>query len=78
MALSLAQAAARELDQITGREVAEPALRASQTTWEAYRAAHCDYVGSTFGGGSGTGIAIRACRISLGRTRVDELKATLP
>jgi uncharacterized protein YecT (DUF1311 family) len=74
-ALEMAKASAAELDGITGRAVAVPALEASQAAWEAYRDAQCEYVGSTFGGGSGTGIAITSCRVDLGRGRVDELMA---
>jgi len=65
--------AARELDDVTGRVVAQPALEAAQTAWAAYRDAQCEVVGASFGGGSGTGIAITACRVDLGRARVDEL-----
>lgn len=41
--------------------------------WSAYRDKPCEYVGSMFGGGSGTGIAIRCCRIEYGRDHSDEL-----
>jgi uncharacterized protein YecT (DUF1311 family) len=74
-ALSFASASATDLDEVTGREVALPALEAGQAAWVAYRDAHCEFVGATFGGGSGTGIAIRGCRIDLGRARVTELMA---
>lgn len=69
-ALGFAQDSAKSLDETTGRPAAVPALEAGQTAWSAYRDAHCDFVGATFGGGSGTGVAIRACRIDLGRERV--------
>jgi uncharacterized protein YecT (DUF1311 family) len=72
-ALGFAMTSATDLDEITGREVAAPALEASQSAWVAYRDAHCEFAGATFGGGSGTGIAIGSCRIELGRTRVAEL-----
>lgn len=72
-ALGFAMTAARDLDGVTGRAVAVPALEAGQATWAAYRDAHCAFVGATFGGGSGTGIAIRSCRVELGRARVTEL-----
>lgn len=75
IALGFAMTSARDLDQITGRDVAAPALEAGQAAWSAYRDAHCDFVGSTYGGGSGTGIAIRSCRVTLGRARVTELMA---
>ena len=71
--LGFAKSAAKELDEITARTVAVPALEAGQAAWSAYRDAHCDYVGATFGGGSGTGIGIDSCRIELGRARAEEL-----
>ncbi len=70
---SLVLGSAQELDEVTGRVVAVPALEASQNAWVAYRDAQCEAVGASFGGGSGTGIAITACRVDLGRARVDEL-----
>ncbi|NSY38712.1 DUF1311 domain-containing protein [Leisingera sp. ANG59] len=72
-ALRFALDAAEELDNVTERVVAVPALEAGQKAWEAYREEHCAFVGATYGGGSGTGIAIRSCWTSLGRARVDEL-----
>lgn len=71
--LGFAKSAAEELDGITGRVVTVPALEAAQAAWSAYRDAQCDYVGATFGGGSGTGIAIDACKVELGRARATEL-----
>ncbi len=73
LALGFAMNAARELDVVTGRAVAVPALEAGQAAWEAWRQAHCDFVGATYGGGSGTGIAVRSCRVELGRARVSAL-----
>ena len=72
-ALGFAMTSATDLDEVTGREMALPALEAAQAAWAAYRDAHCDFVGTTFGGGSGTGIAIDACRVELGRARAAEL-----
>ncbi|MFY9238382.1 MAG: lysozyme inhibitor LprI family protein [Roseovarius sp.] len=71
--LGFAMSSAAELDEVTGRPVAVPALEAAQAAWSAYRDAHCGFVGSTFGGGSGTGIGINSCRIELGRNRAEEL-----
>jgi uncharacterized protein YecT (DUF1311 family) len=68
-----AMQAAAELDEVTGRVAAQPALEAAQTAWESYRDAQCEAIGASYGGGSGTGIAITACRVDLGRARVDEL-----
>jgi uncharacterized protein YecT (DUF1311 family) len=75
--LGFARASAAELDEITERSVALPALEAAQEAWETYRAAQCDFIGSTYGGGSGTGIAIRSCRIELTRARETELRHTI-
>lgn len=71
--LGFAMSSAEELDVATGRTVTVPALEAAQAAWLAYRIAHCDYVGATFGGGSGTAIAIVSCKIELGRDRAEEL-----
>lgn len=73
LAYGFAMDAAKELDDVTGRSDATEALEAGQSAWAAYREAHCDFVGATFGGGSGTGIAITACRAELGRARIAEL-----
>jgi uncharacterized protein YecT (DUF1311 family) len=75
--LGFVNASAAELDEATGRKEAVPALDAAQAAWSAYRDSHCEYVGTSFGGGSGTGIAIRSCRIELGRAREAELEAML-
>lgn len=72
-AQEIAMASAQELDEVTGRAAAVPALNTSQETWVAYREAQCNAVGASFGGGSGTGIAIQSCMIELGRARVKEL-----
>ncbi|MEO0765764.1 MAG: lysozyme inhibitor LprI family protein [Pseudomonadota bacterium] len=71
--LGFAMDSAKELDEVTDRTEAVPALDAAQTAWAAYRDAHCAYVGTTFGGGSGTAIGINACRITLGRARAETL-----
>jgi uncharacterized protein YecT (DUF1311 family) len=72
-AYGFAMTSATDLDEVTGREVAVPALEAAQAAWTAFRDAQCEFAGATFGGGSGTGIAIRSCRVDLGRARVTEL-----
>lgn len=76
-ALGFAMDSAKELDGVTGREVMVPALTAAQAAWSAYRDAECEAAGASFGGGSGTGIAIRACRIDLGRERVARLMQSI-
>ena len=70
--------AASELDKVTApRADTVPALKAAQKAWWAYRDSHCDYVGATFGGGSGTGIAVLGCRIELARDRSGELMKSI-
>lgn len=71
--LGFAKSSAEDLDKATGRTATGPALEAAQAAWLAYRDAQCEYVGSTFGGGSGTGIAITSCKIELGRDRAKDL-----
>ena len=71
--MQIAEQQMAELDDVTGRDDASRALLASQTAWEAHRDAHCDLIGATFGGGSGTGIAIRSCRVELTRARIQAL-----
>ena len=78
LALEQARAAAEELDGVTGRAVSVPALDTAQAAWSAWRDAECEFVGSTWGGGSGTGIAITACRIGLARDRTEALLASIP
>ena len=75
--LGFARSSAQDLDHTTGRGVALPALEAAQVAWAAYREAQCASVGAGYGGGSGTGIAIRACRIELTRARTKELASQL-
>ncbi|WP_282128821.1 lysozyme inhibitor LprI family protein [Roseobacter litoralis] len=71
--LGFAMSSAAELDEVTGRTVAVPALEAAQAAWSAYRDEQCAYVGTTFRGGSGARIGINSCRIELGRNRAEEL-----
>ncbi len=75
--LDEARSAAIELDEVTEREVAGPALEASQNAWLALQEAHCAYEGALFGGGSGTGIGIRSCRIEMIRDRIRVLESNL-
>ena len=72
-AYGLAAANASEIDEITGREAALPALEAAQAAWTAWRDAECAYRGALFGGGSGTGIEIASCRVETGRARIAAL-----
>ena len=71
--LGFVRKSAAETDTATGRALSVPALEAGQKQWSLYRDQHCEFVGTTFGGGSGTGIAILDCRIELTRAREREL-----
>jgi uncharacterized protein YecT (DUF1311 family) len=75
--LDFARDSATELDTVTGRSEALPALEAAQSAWETYRDAECALAGALFGGGSGTGIAIRSCRIEFLRSRTEALARSL-
>lgn len=75
LALGFAASAATDLDAEMGTTRSHDALIAAQAAWEAYRSAHCEHLGTTWGGGSGTGIAITACHITLGRERIAALLA---
>lgn len=75
IAMTLAIEAATALDEVTGRAVASPALATAQEAWDAYRDAHCAHVGAMYAGGSGSDIAVSACRVNLGRARIDALLA---
>ena len=75
--LEFAQNSAAELDGITERDVAVPALETAQSAWLSYRDAQCEYAGALFGGGSGTGIEIQSCRIELTRARIKALESGL-
>ncbi|WP_019295172.1 MULTISPECIES: lysozyme inhibitor LprI family protein [unclassified Leisingera] len=72
-ALEAAMIAAAERDNDTGGTNTEAALMASQTAWEAFRAAHCSFIGTAHPVPEDAGIATRACWTTLGRARVDEL-----
>ena len=62
--LGFARAAAQDMDDTTGRAETLPALEAAQAAWSAWRDAQCTYVGATYAGGSGSGIAVTACRVT--------------
>ena len=72
-AIRVRQRAAEQIDNVTERELAIPALAVSQEAWLAYRDAECNFKGTLFAGGSGGGIAIRSCRVQMTRDRIDAL-----
>lgn len=73
-AYEIAQESAADLDQITDRDVAVPALKTAQQAWHTYRDTQCEAVAALYGGGSGTGKAYLSCRIELGRAQTDLLQ----
>jgi len=73
LVLGYARDAAFELDEVTGRRVAMPALDKAQEAWAVYRDATCAHRRSLSGGGSGGGIAERACKIEITRARTTDL-----
>ena len=75
-ALALAGDAAAELDRVTGRSDAVPALDASQQQWRVFRDRNCALRAALAAGGSGAGTFELNCRITMARERADEL-ATL-
>ena len=78
IALGFAKSSAAELDEITQRDMTLPALEAAQAAWVGYRDAHCDHIGATYGGGSGTGIAINSSILSDWHDANQEKPNTIP
>ena len=73
-ALANAQAEADELDQVTGRTEARPALDRAQTSWSAFRALNCLVPAAMAAGASGSGHFTLGCQISMARARTLELQ----
>jgi uncharacterized protein YecT (DUF1311 family) len=70
-----AQAAADELDQVTGRPVARQALERSQSAWSDFRTINCLVPAAMAAGESGAGDFTLGCQIDMGRARTTELQA---
>ena len=64
---------ADELDGVTGRVVARPAVEKSQVEWQAFREANCAVPAALAGGASGSGQFQLGCLITLSRARANEL-----
>jgi uncharacterized protein YecT (DUF1311 family) len=75
VSLTNAQAKADELDTVTGRTEARPALDQSQTDWQTFRDSNCAVPGAFAGGASGSGQFIASCAITMTRERAAELDA---
>lgn len=63
----------KNLDRVTGRPEALPAFNQASKAYRSYQHAHCAWIGKSFAGGSGAGVAEQSCRIDLDRARADEL-----
>jgi uncharacterized protein YecT (DUF1311 family) len=63
----------KNLDRATERAEALPAFKKDIQTYLAYRQAHCAWVGKSFAGGSGAGVAELSCQIDMDHTRAEEL-----
>ena len=70
-----AQAAADELDQVTGRPAARQALERSQQQWSQFRQVNCLVPAAMAAGASGSGNFTLGCEIEMGRARTTELQA---
>jgi uncharacterized protein YecT (DUF1311 family) len=66
---------ADELDRVTGRPAARPAVEASQVQWQAYREANCAVPFALAAGASGAGHFQTGCMVTMARTRAAELRA---
>ena len=73
-AFSGAQAAADQLDSVTGRPVARQALEHSQSAWSDFRAINCLVPAAMAAGASGSGNSTLGCQIDMARARTDELQ----
>jgi uncharacterized protein YecT (DUF1311 family) len=74
-AFSNAQAAADELDAVTGRPGARQALDRSQSAWVDFRNINCLVPAAMAAGASGSGQFTVGCQIEMARARTQELQA---
>jgi|SRR5436190_10211319 len=73
MALDRLLKRADELDGVTGRVVARPAVEQAQVEWQAFRDANCAVPAALAGGASGSGQFQLGCMITMSRARAVEL-----
>ena len=74
-AFGSAQAAADELDAVTGRPAARQALERSQNAWFEFRNINCLVPAAMAAGASGSGDFTVGCQIEMARARTEELQA---
>jgi uncharacterized protein YecT (DUF1311 family) len=65
---------AREIDNATGRAVANAALAKTLRPFADYRTTQCEYVKALYASGTGAEQALLGCRIDLTRRRVRDLQ----
>jgi uncharacterized protein YecT (DUF1311 family) len=65
---------ARDIDNVTGRVPAAPALAKSMRAFADYRKAQCDFVRAMYSSASGAEQAQLGCVVDLTRRRVRELQ----
>ena len=75
LALQRAQQKADDLDGVTGRTEARPALDQAQADWMTLLKSNCAVRGAFAAGASGSGQFIAACAIQMTRLRAEELDA---
>jgi uncharacterized protein YecT (DUF1311 family) len=75
-AFASAQAAADEIDSVTGRPAARPALERAQSAWFEFRNINCLVPAAMAAGASGSGHFTVGCQIEMARARTEELQAT--
>ncbi len=65
---------AREIDNATGRAVANAALAKTLRPFADYRTTQCEYVKALYASGAGADQALLGCRVDLTRRRVRDLQ----
>ena len=68
---------AGELDRVTGRNEALPALEKANTAFDRYVAEQCRFEEKMMGGGSGSGAANLSCQINLLHVRMGAIESHL-
>lgn len=66
---------AGELDRVTGRSVALPALEKANMSFDRYVSDQCSFDEAMMGGGTGSGAANLSCQINLLRIRMGSLES---
>ncbi len=70
-------AQASELDRVTGKRIAQPALDKANLSFDRYVADQCTFDEAMMGSGTGAGSANLSCQINLLRVRMGALETFL-